>query len=59
MQRRLEHDIKLQEFFDIKGQKRYNPELEQREEDKRMQNKEDCERQLAEYKDVIEKIQVI
>ncbi|EDW83897.1 uncharacterized protein Dwil_GK13857 [Drosophila willistoni] len=56
MQRRLEHDAKLQKFFDIKGQKRTNPELEQRELDKKQNQKETFERQLFEYKEIIEKI---
>ncbi|ALC44667.1 CG14905 [Drosophila busckii] len=56
MQRRLEHDAKLQKFFDIKGQKRLNPELEQRELDKKQTQKESYERQLYEYKEIIERI---
>ncbi|XP_022217927.1 coiled-coil domain-containing protein 63 [Drosophila obscura] len=56
MQRRLEHDAKLQKFFDIKGQKRLNPELEQRELDKKQNQKQNYERQLFEYKEIIEKI---
>lgn len=56
MQRRLEHDAKLQKFFDIKGQKRLNPELEQRELDKKQNQKENYERQLFEYKEIIERI---
>ncbi|XP_023294596.2 coiled-coil domain-containing protein 63 [Lucilia cuprina] len=56
MQRRLEHDAKLQKFFDIKGQKRLNPELEQRESDKKLAQKEAFERQLAEYKEIIDRM---
>lgn len=56
MQRRLEHDAKLQKFFDIKGQKRLNPELEQRELEKKQNQKENYERQLFEYKEIIERI---
>ncbi|KAH8353883.1 outer dynein arm-docking complex subunit 1 [Drosophila takahashii] len=59
MQRRLEHDAKLQKFFDIKGQKRLNPELEQRELDKKQSQKENYERQLLEYKEIIEKIKLL
>lgn len=59
MQRRLEHDAKLQKFFDIKGQKRLNPELEQRELDKKQSQKETYERQLLEYKEIIEKIKLL
>ncbi|GBP17652.1 Coiled-coil domain-containing protein 63 [Eumeta japonica] len=50
MQRRLEHDAKLQKFFDIKGQKRLNPELDQRESNKKLAQKEKLysDRQKAE-----------
>ncbi|XP_055906108.1 coiled-coil domain-containing protein 63 [Eupeodes corollae] len=56
MQRRLEHDAKLQQFFDVKGQRRSNPELEQREFDKKQQQKEDFEKQLSEYDGIIQEI---
>ncbi|XP_073839234.1 coiled-coil domain containing protein 114 isoform X2 [Musca autumnalis] len=56
MQRRLEHDAKLQKFFDIKGQKRQNPELEQREVNKKLAQKEAFERQLQDYKAIIDKM---
>ncbi|TMW42688.1 hypothetical protein DOY81_012228, partial [Sarcophaga bullata] len=56
MQRRLEHDAKLQKFFDIKGQKRLNPELEQRESDKKLAQKEAFEKQLKEYREIIERM---
>ncbi|XP_067613816.1 coiled-coil domain-containing protein 63 [Eurosta solidaginis] len=56
MQRRLEHDAKLQKFFDIKGQKRINPELEQREANKKLALKENYERQLEEYNAIIDDI---
>ncbi|EDW96991.1 coiled-coil domain-containing protein 63 [Drosophila yakuba] len=59
MQRRLEHDAKLQKFFDIKGQKRLNPELEQRELDKKQSQKETYEKRLLEYKEIIEKIKLL
>lgn len=58
MQRRLEHDAKLQKFFDIKGQKRLNPELEQRESDKKLAQKEAFEKQLKEYREIIERMKV-
>lgn len=56
MQRRLEHDGKLQKFFDIKGKKRINPELEQREANKKLALKENYERQLEEYHAIIDDI---
>ena len=58
MQRRLEHDANLQKFFDIKGQKRLNPELEQRELDKKMTQRENFERQLDAYRQIVERIKV-
>ena len=58
MQRRLEHDANLQKFFDIKGQKRLNPELEQRELDKKMNQRENFERQLDAYKQIVDRIKV-
>lgn len=48
----------MQKFYYIKGQKRLNPELEQREVDKKLAQKEDFERQITEYKEIIEKMKV-
>ncbi|XP_037940474.1 coiled-coil domain-containing protein 63 [Teleopsis dalmanni] len=59
MQRRLEHDAKLQKFFDIKGQKRLNPELEQRELDKKLAQKENFEKQLIKYKEIVENMKTL
>lgn len=56
IQRKLEHDSKLHEFYDIKGQRRVNVELEQREANKKAQQKDDYEKQVSEYKRIIEEI---
>ncbi|KAL5292010.1 CCDC63.2 family protein [Megaselia abdita] len=56
IQRKLEHDSKLHEFYDIKGHRRVNFELEQREANKKAQQKYDNEKQLAEYTRIIEEI---
>lgn len=56
IQRKLEHDSKLHEFYDIKGHRRVNVELEQREANKKAQQKDDYEKQLADYKRIIEEI---
>lgn len=56
IQRKLEHDSKLHEFYDVKGHRRVNFELEQREANKKAQQKDDYEKQLADYKRIIEEI---
>lgn len=58
MQRKLDHDAKLQAFYNIKGQKRTNIEFEEREVNKKLQQKEELEKQLEEYNNIIIKIQV-
>lgn len=58
LQRKLDHDAKLQQFLGIKGQHRVNTELEARENNKRRQQQEQVERQMEEYNEIIEKIQV-
>uniref|UniRef100_A0A1A9WCT6 ODAD1 central coiled coil region domain-containing protein n=1 Tax=Glossina brevipalpis TaxID=37001 RepID=A0A1A9WCT6_9MUSC len=56
MQRRLEHDAKLQKFYDIKCKKRLKPEMEHREMDKKLAKKEAFEKQLNEYSGIIDKM---
>uniref|UniRef100_A0A1B0FA20 ODAD1 central coiled coil region domain-containing protein n=1 Tax=Glossina morsitans morsitans TaxID=37546 RepID=A0A1B0FA20_GLOMM len=56
MQRRLEHDAKLQKFYDIKCKKRLNLEMEHREMDKKLAKKEAFEKQLNEYNEIIDKM---
>lgn len=59
LQRKLDHDAKLQQFLSVKGQQhRVNAELEARENNKRRQQQEDLEHQMEEYSAIIEKIKV-
>lgn len=58
LQRKLDHDAKLQHFLGVKGQHRVNTELEARENNKRLQLQEELENQLEEYNEIIEKIKV-
>ena len=58
LQRKLDHDAKLQHFLGVKGQHRVNTELEARENNKRLQQQEELENQLEEYNEIIEKIKV-
>lgn len=55
---RLEYDDRLLKFYDIKAKKRTNVELAQRELNKRQNRKEASEQRLAEYKKLIEEMQV-
>ncbi|XP_055605827.1 outer dynein arm-docking complex subunit 1-like [Uranotaenia lowii] len=56
LQRKLDHDAKLQEFLGIKGQRRSNAELEEREAQKRQKMLENLERQYAEYEQIMSRI---
>lgn len=58
LQRKLDHDAKLQQFLGVKGQHRVNTELEARENNKRRQQQEELEAQMEEYSAIIEKIKV-
>lgn len=58
MQRKLDHDAKLQQFLGVKGQHRVNTELEAREMNKKRQQLEEMENQLEQYNTIIEKIKV-
>ncbi|XP_055383686.1 coiled-coil domain-containing protein 63 [Condylostylus longicornis] len=53
VQRKLEHDDKLQQFYNIKGQKRINSDLEEREIQKKIQLREEFEKQLENYNELI------
>lgn len=59
LQRKLDHDAKLQQFLEIKGHHRPNIELELREAMKKKQAQDDYDNQLKEYQDIINKIQVV
>jgi len=56
LQRKLDHDFKLQEFLAIKGQQRLNTEQQEREADKRKKRLEDMERQYVEYDKIFQRI---
>lgn len=58
LQRRLDHDIKLQEFLGVKGQRRIMSDLEQREARKRELMKQTMEQQLQKYRETLAQIQV-
>jgi hypothetical protein len=48
LQRKLDHDAKLQEFFAIKGQQRLNTEQQEREADKKKKRVKEMERKAFE-----------
>ncbi|XP_062533276.1 coiled-coil domain-containing protein 63-like [Armigeres subalbatus] len=56
LQRKLDHDAKLQEFLSIKGQRRSNAELEEREALKKQKMLENLEKQYAEYEQIMSRI---
>lgn len=56
LQRKLDHDAKLQEFLAIKGQQRLNTEQQEREADKRRKKLEEMERQFMEYDKIFQRI---
>jgi Skp family chaperone for outer membrane proteins len=58
LQRKLDHDAKLQEFLAVKGQQRLNTESEEREADKKKKRVEDMEKQLLEYDKIFQRINV-
>ncbi|XP_057654076.1 coiled-coil domain-containing protein 63-like [Diorhabda carinulata] len=53
MQRKMDDDAKLQEFFSIKCQKRIMKDLEEKERQKRLQNKENMEKKLERYLQIL------
>lgn len=56
LQRKLDHDAKLQEFLAIKGQQRLNTEQQEREADKRKKRLEEMERQFVEFDKIFQRI---
>lgn len=56
MQRKLDHDAKLQEFLAIKGQQRLSSEMEEREADKKKKRLEEMERQHQEFDKIFQRI---
>lgn len=59
LQRKLDHDAKLQQFFGIKGQRRTNADLEIREANKKVQIQEQLEQQINNYQNILDNIKVI
>lgn len=58
LQRKLDHDAKLQEFLAIKGQQRLNTEQQEREADKKKKRTEEIERQFVEFDKIFQRIVV-
>jgi hypothetical protein len=58
LQRKLDHDAKLQEFFAIKGQQRLNTEQQEREADKKKKRVKEMERHFNEYDRIFQRITV-
>lgn len=56
LQRRYDHDSKLQDFLGVKGQKRIMADLEVKEEQKKQQQKEANEQLIATYNYNLDKI---
>lgn len=56
LQRKLDHDAKLQEFLEVKGQRRSNVELEEREAQRKKRMKEELERQHEDYEATMQRI---
>ena len=56
LQRKLDHDAKLQEFLAVKGQQRLNTEQQEREADKKKKRIEEMERQFVEYNKIFQRI---
>lgn len=59
MQRKLDHDAKLQQFFSIKGNRRSNADLEIREANKKLQLKDQLQKQIEDYQKILDNIMVI
>lgn len=59
LQRKLDHDIKLKEFFAIKSNHRVNAELEARETNRKQLQQEMADKQIADLQDIMSQIQVI
>lgn len=58
LQRKLDHDAKLHEFFAIKGNRRVNAELEAREADRRLKQQEHADEHLKDLHFIMHQIQV-
>ena len=58
MQRKLDHDAKLQQFFSIKGHRRTNADLEIREANRKLYLKEQLQNQIEDYQKIIDNMLV-
>lgn len=58
LQRKLDHDIKLKDFFAIKGNVRVNAELEAREANRKQLQQELADKQLSDLQNIMKEIQV-
>lgn len=58
LQRKLDYDIKLKDFFAIKGNVRVNAELEAREENQKKLQQEQADKQLSDLQNIMKEIQV-
>ncbi|PSN46817.1 hypothetical protein C0J52_11196 [Blattella germanica] len=56
LQRRLDHDAKLQDFLGVKGQRRIMADLEAKEALKRKKKREDTEQMIATYEGILVQI---
>lgn len=58
LQRKLDHDLKLKDFFVIKGNVRVNAELEERESNRKQLQQELADKQLTDLQNIMKEIQV-
>lgn len=56
LQRKLDHDAKLQEFLEVKGQRRSNTELEEREAMRKKRMQEELQNQHEEHQATMQRI---
>lgn len=59
LERRKDHDMKLEEFLSVKGQKRIMHDLEEKYRQRREQQRQELEKQLATYREILENITVL
>lgn len=58
LQRKLDHDMKLKDFFAIKGNHRVNAELEAIEAERNKMQQEQADKHLSDLQNIIQQIQV-
>lgn len=59
LQRKLDYDAKMQQFFSVKGNRRQNADLEQREAFKKQQQQQHFQQKIDDYTRLLENIHVI